>query len=373
MSLYALTGKFLLDDKDRTEALLGQVMADIDSAVKAEVPGTRASDLARPASAAAAFRGRVYCDQPFLDDEGVVHYASDLQRTLCTRLWGVNGYRNSLSRQFSIWKSPFAHSPLGWLFGVRSFHAGTLNVFRRSPEDEAHSSWAFAEHARLAEFVDARALAEQRAGAVRGFEGQFGTELERQLAGPEPTEGSGPGAAVTGSSMNSPPVVLAHAGLDPARIMKDASAKGEILKYRPIGAAMPNIDPTTGLQSHAVLQGLALYLMPCLYALLGAFVAVFRNIARKSEAALLDRADHDRAMQTLTLGVVFGAVIGLLAEMLRAGDTTSPATGSATIALGVSTLALLAGYSVGHVFGLLDNFSERVFGRPGNQTSPHHS
>jgi hypothetical protein len=48
--------------------------------------------------------------------------------------------------------------------------------------------------------------------------------------------------------------------------------------------------------------------------------------------------------------------------MLRGGAAGQPAD-SATVVLSVSALALLAGYSVGHVFGLLDDISERVFGR----------
>ena len=79
---------------------------------------------------------------------------------------------------------------------------------------------------------------------------------------------------------------------------------------------------------------------------------------------LLDPFDHDRATQAITLGVVFGAVVGLLADMLKVGAAAGqqPA-GGATITLGASALALLAGYSAGQVFGLLDDISERVFGR----------
>jgi hypothetical protein len=368
ISLYAFTGKVLLDEGERTQGLLGRVAEDISAAINTEAMTTR-RDAPFGAPAATTARPAAYCDQPFLADDGAVRYASTHQEALCNRLWGVNGYANRLNGHLDAWSAPFVYSPLGWFFGVTSLRDALppiLTQLMREPNPQrihlGGTVRVFAENARLASFRDALALASERAQEVRTrstpstLPAFHYTAEGGGAATPDPRAGTS--AGLLDSARAQDPL-----SSEAARIVTDARQRFVDLGYRERDYLLPAGNGISSpLQAKAVIAGVGLYVMPCLYALLGAFVAVFRNIARKSDAALLDRSDHDRAAQTLTLGVVFGAVIGLIADMLRGGAAGQPADG-ATVMLSVSALALLAGYSVGHVFGLLDDISERVFGR----------
>jgi hypothetical protein len=344
LSLHAFAGKVLLDERERTLNFLGQVTADIEKVADEKASSNSGAPAA---STRDMVRAATYCDAPFLDDEGVVRYASVKQEVLCNRLWGVNEEVNRLNNQVDTWTAPFARSPLGWFFGVATLHAGTFGLL--GPPGDGSVVRRFAENARTAGYADALELARQRAEA----------------APPRRPEGGGapsPGPAIvrnptpdTSAGKDAPSTAM-----DPDRIMKAAGEWASKLNYRPPSDL--RLGRATPLQARAIIEGVGLYAMPCLYAVLGAFVAVFRNIASKSDASLLDRSDLDRATQTVMLGLVFGAVVGLIADVLRVGGADTPPPGT-TVTLGVSALALLAGYSLGHVFGLLDDISERVFGR----------
>ena len=98
-----------------------------------------------------------------------------------------------------------------------------------------------------------------------------------------------------------------------------------------------------------------------LFAVLGAFVSVLREIRRRADAALLTLTEQSRMLTTLVLGASFGAVVSLMAEILRSGSTVSPT--AASISLGLWPLAFLAGYPVSHVFRMLDAAVDRIFGQ----------
>lgn len=355
VSLYAFTGKSLLDDGERTRALLGKVNEDIAAAIGAEAQAAQVSAAQagrRPDTATPAAFAPSYCDLPFLDDDGVVRYASARQETLCNRLWGVNAEVNRLNRHLDAWSAPIIHTPLGMLLGL---FGGAAPAEAGFPRDQAAGGAvrAFAENARRAGFQDALRLASDRAREAQAF-GALGG-------------GGGNGQAVlAGADPGAEPVDSARAEAgrgDSATVFGRANQRFEELGFAGRDSLLNGVRGIASpSQVRAVIEGVGLYVMPCLYALLGAFVAVFRTIARKGDALLLDPFDHDRATQAITLGVVFGAVVGLLADMLKGGAAGPPA-GGATITLGVSALALLAGYSAGQVFGLLDDISERVFGR----------
>jgi len=111
----------------------------------------------------------------------------------------------------------------------------------------------------------------------------------------------------------------------------------------------------------SILGALTLYLLPCLYAYIGAVAATMRMLRRKIDAYQLSFTDRGRIGQNLVLGVMCGAMIGLFAGYLLHADAAQ--------GLGLSALALLAGYNVSGVFGFIDELSDRVF-RPANGTAP---
>jgi hypothetical protein len=130
----------------------------------------------------------------------------------------------------------------------------------------------------------------------------------------------------------------------------------------PINAQTEQASP---IRVRVVIEGLTLYVLPVLFAVLGSFVSVLREIRRRADVALLTLTEQSRMLTTLVLGASFGAVVSLLAEILRSGSTVSPT--AAAISLGLWPLAFLAGYAVSHVFRMLDAAVDRIFGqrRPG--------
>jgi hypothetical protein len=79
------------------------------------------------------------------------------------------------------------------------------------------------------------------------------------------------------------------------------------------------------------------------------------GIRRRTDAALLSYTDRGRVKLNVILGFVFGAVIGLFAGHL------SMSTDNTVNGLGLSALALLAGYNVPAASAFLDDLSTRLF------------
>ena len=113
----------------------------------------------------------------------------------------------------------------------------------------------------------------------------------------------------------------------------------------------------------ALLGAIALYLLPTLYGCLGAAAAVLRDLRRKADLSLLSVTDRGRVQQNVILGVLCGAIIGLFADYIA---KATPEAG-----LGLSALALLAGYNVPGVFAFLDELSNRLF-QPSRTGQPDH-
>jgi hypothetical protein len=103
----------------------------------------------------------------------------------------------------------------------------------------------------------------------------------------------------------------------------------------------------------SLLGCIALYVLPALYGCLGAAAATFRTLRRKVDQSLVAVTDRGRVQQDVILGLLCGAIIGLLVGYI--GKATPNA------GLGLSALALLAGYNVSGVFAFLDELSRRVF------------
>jgi hypothetical protein len=112
--------------------------------------------------------------------------------------------------------------------------------------------------------------------------------------------------------------------------------------------------------AQSLLGCIALYVMPALYGCLGAAAATFRTLRSKVERSLVSVTDRGRVMQDIVLGLLCGAIMGLFVGYI--GKATPD------LGLGLSALALLAGYNVSGVFAFLDELCNRVF-RPG-QTAP---
>jgi hypothetical protein len=110
--------------------------------------------------------------------------------------------------------------------------------------------------------------------------------------------------------------------------------------------------------ANSVLGWLTMYILPCLYAFIGAATAAMIGLRRKLNASLLSYSDRGWVKQAMILGFVFGGVIGLFAGYLSKAPESD--------GLGLSALALLAGYNVPAVSDLLEDLSKRIF-RPGER------
>lgn len=116
----------------------------------------------------------------------------------------------------------------------------------------------------------------------------------------------------------------------------------------------------------SLLSCIALYVLPALYGCLGAAAATLRALRRKVDLSLVQVTDRGRVQQDVILGLLCGAIIGLFVGYI--GKAT------AEEGLGLSALALLAGYNVSGVFAFLDELSKRVFqpaqaGQPDNRAA----
>lgn len=124
------------------------------------------------------------------------------------------------------------------------------------------------------------------------------------------------------------------------------------------GKILPLLIRNSSSVANSVLGWLTLYILPCLYAFVGAAAAVIIGLRRKLNASLLSYSDRGWARQAMIFGIVFGGVIGLFAGYI----SKSPASDG----LGLSALALLAGYNVPAVSEMLEDLSKRIF-RPGER------
>jgi hypothetical protein len=107
------------------------------------------------------------------------------------------------------------------------------------------------------------------------------------------------------------------------------------------------------------IQVLATSLLPLFYGVLGAGVAVVRNIWAKMRDSLLSPRDPTLAWGQLAQGAVIGACIGLFITPSSAGALTT---------LTPSALSFIAGFGVEGVFVMLESLIKRVFNIP--ETKP---
>ncbi len=105
--------------------------------------------------------------------------------------------------------------------------------------------------------------------------------------------------------------------------------------------------------AQSILGSITLYILPVCYGFLGSMAATLRMLRRKVDASLLSYTDRARLQQGAILGILCGGVIGLFASYIGKADAAS--------GLGLSAVALLAGYNVDGVFRFLDELSDRIF------------
>ncbi|MCW3473466.1 hypothetical protein [Limobrevibacterium gyesilva] len=113
--------------------------------------------------------------------------------------------------------------------------------------------------------------------------------------------------------------------------------------------------------AESILGSITQYILPVFYGFLGAMAATLRMLRRKVDASLLSYTDRARLQQSAILGVLCGGVIGLFASYIGKADAAG--------GLGLSAVALLAGYNVDGVFRFLDELSDRIF-RPTTAGKP---
>jgi hypothetical protein len=119
----------------------------------------------------------------------------------------------------------------------------------------------------------------------------------------------------------------------------------------------PKHDPVRPAQDRqwatVFIEVLATSVLPLVYGVLGAGVAVVRNLWTKMRDSLLSPRDPTLAMGQLAQGAVIGACIGLF---------ITPSSGLATLA--PTALSFIAGFGVEGVFVMLESLIKRVFNTP---------
>ena len=158
------------------------------------------------------------------------------------------------------------------------------------------------------------------------------------------------------SPLMSPIILTSLCHLAAGRPQMEMAAMRYMAAADPQGGPSPASVPMP-LRAREVADGLlgciTLYLLPTLYGGLGAMAATLRALRRKVDHSLVTMTDRGRVQQDVILGVLCGAIIGLFSSYLGASN---PQQG-----LGLSALALLAGYNISGVFAFLDELSSRVF------------
>lgn len=111
-----------------------------------------------------------------------------------------------------------------------------------------------------------------------------------------------------------------------------------------------------------VLLILGNYVLPIVFALLGATVYVILDFYSKVRDSLLAPRDAILSWIRLVLGMVLGACVGLFFSTANPGLSAPAGAALAdSITLSASGLAFIAGFGVEGVFGMLDSLVRRIF------------
>ena len=121
-----------------------------------------------------------------------------------------------------------------------------------------------------------------------------------------------------------------------------------------------------------VLLILGNYVLPIVFALLGAAVYVILDFYSKLRDSLLAPRDFVLSWIRLVLGMVLGACVGLFFSSANPSLLGAAPAGAAladSITLSASGLAFIAGFGVEGVFGMLDTLVRRIFSADQDKTT----
>ena len=128
---------------------------------------------------------------------------------------------------------------------------------------------------------------------------------------------------------------------------------GVIDKSNDCRVALTEIAEYYGRVPDSVLGCITLYMLPCLYGLLGSIAATLRYLRARVDSYEVNFTARAMILQNCILGIAAGAVVGLFSAYISKSSTIEN--------IGVSALAFLAGYNVSGLFTFLDDLSNRVF------------
>ena len=362
LSIYALTGRGLVQEVGLTETRFSVLATDIEAAEKADAPvfltflgagaerGVRLSaqneTVPKP-----GHHIRRYCEE-FRTTEDQKHklFATRQQQRLCDRYNGYNVVLQGLFERLQYWNS---HETGGWIPFADTCPRGQIPVHNFGecavPKREIASPHVAGSPARSA--------AEPVVGApTRGPATDGSAKIASANVG-----------TIAGATTAGAPRAVAGEGREAdERVRDETPARADASTGPTVLSPSYQLHLLQGLRlemvtAQVILRATTEYLLPCLYAMLGALAAVLGNLARRAEDATLSFNDGGVIFRTLVLGLLFGAVIGLFSSQVGpAGE--GAAAGTAAASLTPAALALLAGYSVAQVFQFFDGMSVRVFG-----------
>lgn len=333
LSIYALTGRGLLREIDLTSAKFGLLASDMEVAERADAPvfmalrGFGSDNVQHPKPAHYVER---YCEAI---DRTVSpeRFATRQQQRLCDRYDGHNEALQQLFLRLRYWH----WQPPGQWF----------------PIDDGCPPGETPRH--------------ETGGCTPATAGGRPAPRPEPTPRPETVPMVRNGGATNGLSLPSSGGEAMAATNSIERLMEGGGVAPAV---PPAGAALQPASALRQIQhlrlevvtAQVILQATTEYLLPCLYAMLGALAAALGNLARKAEDATLSFGDGGATFRTLVLGVLFGAVIGLFASQVAPAVQTGGSANAASLT--PAALSLLAGYSVAQVFQFFDGLSVRVFG-----------
>ena len=155
-----------------------------------------------------------------------------------------------------------------------------------------------------------------------------------------------------------------------ASINEAASAKPREPPQPPPARSTTNRDDDLEYDIAPVLLVTGNYVLPVIFAMLGASVYVIRDFYGKACTNRLVPGDVVLAWIRLMLGVVVGACVGLFFSSGEPATATQADGLVAALTLSASGLAFIGGYGVEGVFSMLNALVDRVFNTKAAATKP---